>query len=55
MGFAADEFGYLVDLGIPQQAGPESAFGRDPEIKRETVFTGAVARPTATLVRRTRD
>jgi hypothetical protein len=34
LGFAADDFGYLVDLGIPQSAGPGSAFARDPEIKR---------------------
>ncbi len=34
LGFAADDFGYLVDLGIPQSAG-KSVFARDPEIKRE--------------------
>src|SRR5689334_12657654 len=55
MGFAADDFGYLVDLGIPQMAGIASAFGRDPGIKREAVFAGPVLRPAATLVRRTRD
>ncbi|WP_422748637.1 AAA family ATPase [Mycobacterium sp. WMMD1722] len=52
MGFAADDFGYLVDLGLPVHAGPGSLFGRDPQIKRELVFAGAVARPGATLVRR---
>jgi predicted ATPase len=55
LGFAADDFGYLVDLGIPQSAGPGSAFARDPEIKRESVFAGPVLRPSSTLVRRTRD
>jgi predicted ATPase len=55
LGFAADDFGYVVDLGIPQMAGIASAFGRDPEIKREAVFAGPVLRPAATLVRRTRD
>jgi predicted ATPase len=55
MGFTADDFGYLVDLGIPQMAGIASAFGRDPEIKREAVFAGPVLRPATTLVRRTRD
>lgn len=55
LGFAADDFGYLVDLGIPQSAGPGSAFGRDPEIKREMVFAGPVLRPASTLVRRVRD
>jgi predicted ATPase len=52
MGFAADDFGYLVDLGLPQMAGIKSVFARDPEIKREAVFVGAVPRPNSTLVRR---
>lgn len=55
LGFAADDFGYLVDLGIPQMAGYRSAFSRDPEIKRETVFAGPVLRRATTLVRRTRE
>ena len=55
LGFAADDFGYLVDLGIPQWAGPGSAFARDPEIKREALFAGPVLRTSATLVRRVRD
>ncbi|OBI85356.1 AAA family ATPase [Mycobacterium sp. 1245805.9] len=55
LGFAADDFGYLVDLGIPQMAGIASAFGRDPEIKREAVFAGPVLRTGTTLVRRTRN
>lgn len=54
LGFASDDFGYLVDLGLPQSAGPGSAFGRDPEIKREVVFVGPLPRTAATLVRRTR-
>lgn len=54
MGYAADDFGYLVDLGLPQMAGPGSAFGRDPEIKREAVFVGPALRTSSTLVRRTR-
>ena len=52
MGYAADDFGYLVDLGLPQMAGIKSMFGRDPEIKREAVFVGAAPRPNAMLVRR---
>ncbi|OBK15909.1 AAA family ATPase [Mycobacterium asiaticum] len=55
LGFAADDFGYLVDLGIPQMAGYRSAFARDPEIKREALFVGPVLRPATTLVRRTRE
>ncbi|MBX5489310.1 MAG: AAA family ATPase, partial [Mycolicibacterium hassiacum] len=55
MGFASDDFGYLVDLGLPQTAGPASLFARDPEVKREVVFVGPVMRSSTTLVRRTRD
>lgn len=55
LGFASDDFGYLVDLGLPQYAGPGSLFARDPEIKREAVFAGPRMRPSATLVRRGRD
>lgn len=54
LGFAADDFGYFVDLGIPQMAGHRSAFARDPEIKREALFAGPVLRRATTLVRRTR-
>jgi predicted ATPase len=54
LGFATDELGYLVDLGLPQQASRAdgSAFLRDPEIKREVVWVGPVMRPSSVLVRR---
>jgi predicted ATPase len=57
LGFASDDFGYLIDLGLPQQAsgidgGTRSAFLRDPEIKREVVWAGPVMRPGSVLVRR---
>jgi predicted ATPase len=52
LGFAADDLGYLVDLGLPVHAGIQSMFGRDPEIKREAVFAGDRLRPSATLVTR---
>lgn len=56
LGFASDELGYLIDLGLPQQAsggdGAGSAFLRDPEIKREIVWAGPVMRPSSVLVRR---
>ncbi|ULE33261.1 AAA family ATPase [Mycobacterium sp. IDR2000157661] len=55
LGFASDDFGYLVDLGLPQMAGHNSLFARDPEIKREAVFVGPVMRNGSTLVRRTRE
>jgi predicted ATPase len=51
MGFAAkDGLGYLIDLGIPVPG--TTAFGLDPEIKRELVWAGPVARPPAVLLER---
>jgi predicted ATPase len=38
LGFSADDYGYAIDLGLPQSGG--SAFGRDPEIKVESQWTG---------------
>ena len=48
LGYAADDFGYAIDLGLPVPV--QSMFNRDPQIKRETVFTGPVLRPASTLV-----
>jgi predicted ATPase len=50
LGFAGDEFGYLVDIGLPRPG--TSLFARDPEIKREAVWSGPVFRPAAALVER---
>jgi predicted ATPase len=50
LGFAADEFSYAIDLGLP--AGPAGPFGHDPEIKRECVWSGQSLRPSAMLVDR---
>ncbi|EAP98089.1 hypothetical protein JNB_14033 [Janibacter sp. HTCC2649] len=54
LGFASEDIGYLVDLGLPvQESGAQgSAFLRDPEIKREIVWAGPVMRPNTVLVRR---
>jgi predicted ATPase len=52
LGFAAADFSYLIDLGIPARS--DSAFDLDPEIKRELVWNGEVLRPASTLVRRRR-
>ncbi len=50
------ELGYLVDLGLPQQSpDARSFFLRDPEIKREAVFHGAVMRPATLAARRLRE
>src|SRR5919108_1557374 len=50
LGFAGDEFGYAIDLGLPTPS--SSAFAHDPEIKRECVWNGPVLRPAAVLVER---
>lgn len=53
LGFASDELGFLIDLGIPQ-AGQRTLFARDPEIKREQVFAGALAKPSTLIIDRNR-
>ncbi|TQJ32449.1 AAA family ATPase [Microbacterium sp. SLBN-146] len=53
LGFASDELGYLVDLGIPQAAAG-SPFSLDPEIKREQIFAGPIAKPATLLLDRLR-
>jgi predicted ATPase len=52
LGFASDDFGYLIDLGLPVDAGHQSLFGLDPEIKREAVFAGPRLRRSSALVNR---
>jgi predicted ATPase len=50
LGFAGDDFGYAIDLGLPTPS--SSAFARDPEIKRECIWHGEVFRPGSLLVDR---
>ncbi len=50
LGFSSDDFGYAIDLGLPTPS--NSAFSRDPEIKRECVWNGAWFRPSSLLVDR---
>ena len=50
LGFAADDFSYAIDLGLPP--GLSGAFAHDPEIKRECIWTGQTLRPSAVLVDR---
>ena len=50
MGFASDDLGYLIDLGLPTPS--RSAFALDPEIKRECIWNGPFLRPAAMLVDR---
>jgi len=51
LGFTGDDFGYALDLGIPPQD-KKSAFNRDPEFKRECVWSGSVLRDKALLADR---
>lgn len=53
MGFASDDFSYLIDLGLPQKLA-DSAFNLDPEIKRELIWVGPEMRPSTLLVKRVR-
>ncbi len=50
LGFASDEFGYLIDMGLPTPT--ESMFTLDPEIKRDCIWHGARLRPSTMLVDR---
>jgi predicted ATPase len=50
LGFAGQEFGYAIDLGLPVPSG--SAFAHDPEIKRECIWNGEILRPASLLVDR---
>ena len=50
LGFGADEFGYALDLGLPQLP---TAFPFDPVIRRECIWGGPVLRPSALFLERT--
>lgn len=51
VGSTEGELSYLVDLGIPVQS-DLTVFNRDPEVKREAVWTGPVMRPATLVARR---
>ena len=50
LGFAGDDFGYCISMGLP--APSDSAFALDPEIKRECIWSGPVFKRERTLVDR---
>lgn len=50
LGFAGDDFGYAIDLGLPEPS--RSAFALDPEIKTECIWAGVMLRPASLLVER---
>lgn len=50
LGFADDEYGYLIELGLPVPG--KTAFNLDPVIKRECIWAGSSYRPASVLVDR---
>lgn len=55
LGFATEEYGYTVDLGMPRpdmDLRDPSMFSLDPIVKTESIFHGAVLRPSTTMVKR---
>lgn len=52
LGFAGDDFGYAIDLGLPLKLPFPTAFGRDPEIKSEAIWAGPFLRQASLLVDR---
>jgi predicted ATPase len=52
LGFASNDFGYAVDLGLPNTKPGTSAFLLDPEIKRECIWAGPFFREATKLVDR---
>jgi predicted ATPase len=53
LGFAGDDYGYLIDLGLPpQQPKDPSLFRLDPCIKREMIWAGELLRPSTLLMDR---
>ena len=51
LGFASEDFGYAIDLGLPVRSG-RSLFNQDPEIKVEAVWAGEILRQGNTLTLR---
>jgi predicted ATPase len=52
LGFAAQDFSYAISLGLPTPPTGNTAFGLDPEIKRECIWAGPLYRPASLLVDR---
>jgi predicted ATPase len=52
LGFSSQQFGYAIDLGLPNRDPDTTAFFLDPEIKRECIWAGEVLRPASLLLER---
>lgn len=51
-GFAGEDYGYAIDLGLPAPDGVPTMFTQDPQIKREAVWAGPVLRRSTLLTER---
>lgn len=53
LGFAGEDFGYAISLGLPPPGNPgPTAFSLDPEIRRECIWAGESYRAASCLVDR---
>lgn len=52
LGFADEDIGYAIDIGLPEPLPNQTLFMRDPEIKRESIFAAPMYRPNSALVER---
>lgn len=52
LGFAGEDCGYAMDLGLPTTPGHNSLFSLDPEVKVECAWAGQVLRPSAVIAER---
>lgn len=50
-GFAGDSFSYAIDYGLPEPV-PGTLFGKDPEIKRESIWHGDLWKESSAMVDR---
>ena len=50
LGFASEDYGYAIDLGLPRPSA--SAFSRDPEIKLESLWLGQAPSPRTLIAER---
>jgi predicted ATPase len=53
LGFSTGDYGYAIDLGLPVQSPPQTRFSRDPEIKRESLWAGAMLSRSNVFAERT--
>ncbi|GAA5785457.1 AAA family ATPase [Chitiniphilus shinanonensis] len=51
LGFACDDYGYAIDLGLPPPV-PRTLFQHDPQIKRECIWAGPMFREASLLADR---